>query len=165
MDRLTFGISILQSLWWKRDRSTAAASAVACKRALVRAAGWGCSSVHGAQRPAPKTEGCWHPPTPSHLFLPPTHSSAGGEAHLQLYFPILFNREKKNHKKSGISVFRCRTTPKQPLPWKKITAFSDRRTPSLSSRASDEFVLPAGSAVRGVGRGARSLGSGHGTRA
>lgn len=104
MDRLTFGISILQSLWWKRDRSTAAVSAVACKRALVRAAGWGCSSVHGAQRPAPKTEGCWHPPTPSHLFLPPTHSSAGGEAHLQLYFPILFNREKKNHKKSGISL-------------------------------------------------------------
>lgn len=71
MDRLTFGISILQSLWWKRDRSTAAASTVACKRALVPAAGWGCSLVHGAQRPAPKAEGCWHPPTPSHLFLPP----------------------------------------------------------------------------------------------
>ena len=79
MDRLTFGISILQSLRWKRDHSTAAASAVPCKGALVRAVGWGCSLVHGAQWPAPKAEGSWLAPTDTITPLSSPPASSAGE--------------------------------------------------------------------------------------
>lgn len=92
MGRLTFGISISQSPRWKRDRSTAAASAGAGRGMQMQRGPWGWSDQH------PKAGGPGqHPPTPSHLCLPPSQLW-GREVHLQLWVLILSNRGKKNHK-------------------------------------------------------------------
>lgn len=75
----------------------------------------GDSSVHGEQWPAPKAEGSWPAPTDTVTPLPSSPaSSAGRGVHLQHYFPVLFNQEKKNHKRSGISGFHCQTILKKP---------------------------------------------------
>lgn len=79
MDRLTFGISILQSLWWKRDHSTAVVSAVACKWALVKAVGQRDSLVHREQQPAPKAKGSWPAPTDTITPLLSPQSAPPGE--------------------------------------------------------------------------------------
>lgn len=101
-------------------RAPSPASEHSCRQ---RDGGAAWSMGRSGQHPRPKGAGTHqHHRTSSS----PHTQLCGREAHLRLYFPSLFNREKKNHKKSGISVFRCRTIPKQPLPWKKITAFAKR---------------------------------------